>query len=154
MNKILLKRGNKADLERVNPLLDSGEPIFIIDENKLKVGDGVTRFNDLPYLDIGERIIEKIKEIQQVSSGGISRSVVQKMIDEAIVSGNFVEVTQGLNSTLTYDISGNLSSIVTARGSKTFGWDNGLLLSISGSGEYVSKSFTYTDGVLTSINIG
>jgi hypothetical protein len=44
-----LKRGNKDRWEEVNPILQSGEPGFVLDENRLKIGDGVTPWNDLPY---------------------------------------------------------------------------------------------------------
>ena len=50
-----LKRGTAEALSRVNPVLASGEPGFAIDENRLKIGDGVTAWNDLPY--IGESSI-------------------------------------------------------------------------------------------------
>lgn len=46
-----LKRGTSSRWAEVNPILQQGEPGFIIDENRLKIGDGVTAWNDLPYLD-------------------------------------------------------------------------------------------------------
>lgn len=49
-----LKRGTAARWAEVNPILDAGEPGFVYDENRLKVGDGVTHWNDLPYLAEGQ----------------------------------------------------------------------------------------------------
>lgn len=49
MATIQLKRGSKEALARVNPLLAAGEPCFVTDENRLKIGDGTTLWNDLPY---------------------------------------------------------------------------------------------------------
>ena len=46
-----LKRGTAARWAEVNPILDQGEPGFVYDENRLKIGDGVTHWNDLPYID-------------------------------------------------------------------------------------------------------
>lgn len=46
-----LKRGTAARWAEVNPILDQGEPGFVYDQNRLKVGDGVTPWNDLPYID-------------------------------------------------------------------------------------------------------
>jgi hypothetical protein len=47
---IQFKRGKREALARVNPLLAVGEPCYTIDENRFKIGDGVTYWNDLPYI--------------------------------------------------------------------------------------------------------
>lgn len=52
---IQFKRGNKAALEEVlkddqKPL--KGEPIWEIDTNRIKVGDGEHNYIDLPYLTV------------------------------------------------------------------------------------------------------
>lgn len=49
------KKGTAARWEKVNPILLAGEPGFVIDENRMKVGDGITAWNDLPY--IGENSV-------------------------------------------------------------------------------------------------
>lgn len=46
-----LKRGTAARWAEVNPILEQGEPGFVYDVNRLKIGDGVTPWNDLPYID-------------------------------------------------------------------------------------------------------
>ena len=46
-----LKRGTEARWAEVNPVLAQGEPGFVYDTNRLKVGDGITAWNDLPYID-------------------------------------------------------------------------------------------------------
>ena len=46
-----LKRGTYARWMEVNPILQQGEPGFVIDLNRLKIGDGITPWKDLPYLD-------------------------------------------------------------------------------------------------------
>lgn len=49
--KILqLKRGTAERWYTVNPTLAIGEPGFVYDTNKLKIGDGVTPWNELPYI--------------------------------------------------------------------------------------------------------
>lgn len=47
MATLMLKRGTAARWSEVNPILAVGEPGFIIDKNILKIGDGVTPFEDL-----------------------------------------------------------------------------------------------------------
>lgn len=46
-----LKRGTAARWAEVNPILAQGEPGFVYDVNRLKIGDGVTAWNDLPYIE-------------------------------------------------------------------------------------------------------
>lgn len=45
-----LKRGTAARWIEVNPILALGEPGFVSDEYRLKVGDGVTPWINLPYI--------------------------------------------------------------------------------------------------------
>lgn len=48
---ILLRRGLAATWAAHNPTLAYGEPGFEKDTNRLKIGDGETEWNLLPYLD-------------------------------------------------------------------------------------------------------
>ena len=45
-----LRRGYEAAWKKNNPVLANGEPGFVIDKNALKIGDGVTAWNDLNYI--------------------------------------------------------------------------------------------------------
>lgn len=45
----LLRRGTAAAWKENNILLQNGEPGFETDTNRLKIGDGKTRWNKLPY---------------------------------------------------------------------------------------------------------
>ena len=51
------KRGTEARWEEVNPTLKQGEPGFVYNKNKLKIGDGVTPWRDLPYVEGKTEII-------------------------------------------------------------------------------------------------
>lgn len=51
---ILFKRGTAARWSELNLILQAGEPGFVIDENRFKIGDGVTAWNDLPYVGESE----------------------------------------------------------------------------------------------------
>ena len=46
-----LRRGYEAVWERNNPILASGEPGYVIDKNALKIGNGVTPWNELEYVN-------------------------------------------------------------------------------------------------------
>lgn len=45
-----LKRGTARAFRKVNPLLLEGQPAFETDSFRLKIGNGKTRYNDLPYI--------------------------------------------------------------------------------------------------------
>ena len=45
-----LRRGTAADWQRVNPILASGEPAYETDLGGFKIGNGVDRWNTLPYI--------------------------------------------------------------------------------------------------------
>lgn len=46
---IQFRRGDAARWTEVNPILRPGEPGYELDEGGLKIGDGVTPWNNLPY---------------------------------------------------------------------------------------------------------
>ena len=45
-----VRRATSEQWQCRNPILRVGEPGFSIDEGKLKIGDGKTAWNDLPYI--------------------------------------------------------------------------------------------------------
>lgn len=50
-----VRRGLEATWKRNNPILAAGEPGYELDTHKVKFGDGISHWNDLPY--IGEHNI-------------------------------------------------------------------------------------------------
>lgn len=50
-----LRRGASTTWTKNNPLLAAGEPGYEIDTHKIKIGDGTSKWKDLPY--IGEHNI-------------------------------------------------------------------------------------------------
>ena len=45
-----LRRGKAVEWSQVNPVLAQGEPAFELDTFKLKIGNGVMSYNELPYI--------------------------------------------------------------------------------------------------------
>lgn len=45
------RRGQSSSWTALNPILADGEPGYELDTHKLKIGDGVTLWNDLPYIN-------------------------------------------------------------------------------------------------------
>jgi hypothetical protein len=55
---IKLRRGLKEEWEQENPILGNGEIIVETDTKQVKIGDGVTTYNSLPYgFDSGPIIV-------------------------------------------------------------------------------------------------
>ena len=52
-SRLKLRRGSKATLKALNPLLLEGEPMVELDTGRMKVGDGVKRWNALKYVGGG-----------------------------------------------------------------------------------------------------
>ena len=68
-----LKRGTAARWAEVNPILAQGEPGFVYDANRLKIGDGITPWNDLPYID-GKREVgnyDYVEDFPAIGDEGI-----------------------------------------------------------------------------------
>lgn len=52
----------------------NGEPGFVIDKNKLKIGDGATAWKDLPYFGDGKSVeVEEIAEAVNKLSDNITK---------------------------------------------------------------------------------
>ena len=75
-----LRRGAAAVWAKNNPILERGEPGFVVDENRLKIGDGTTPWNDLDY--IGESNIFNGKTVKDFPAIG-SNEVIYKAEEEA-----------------------------------------------------------------------
>lgn len=54
-----LKRGTAARWRELNPVLRQGEPGFEFDTGKLKIGDGLTAYNDLKYQTSKDYIVNQ-----------------------------------------------------------------------------------------------
>ena len=57
MAVLMLKRGTAARWVELNPILAAGEPGFEYDTKRLKIGDGNTAWNDLPYIGDEEEVV-------------------------------------------------------------------------------------------------
>ena len=54
MTTIKMRRGKAAEWAAKNPILGDGEPGYETDSRKLKIGDGLSYWNNLPYVVGGE----------------------------------------------------------------------------------------------------
>lgn len=100
---IKLKRGTAARWAEVNPVLALGEPGFVYDTNKIKVGDGSTPWNQLPYLESAAEIESKSSYVDLPVIG--DPSIIYRVIDEKTLY-QYNTVTKSYEA-----ISGNIENI-------------------------------------------
>lgn len=74
------KRGTAARWAELNPILQQGEPGFVYDSNKLKIGDGVTPWNELPYIE-GKTEVENFGNVSDFPTVG-NPNVIYKAAKE------------------------------------------------------------------------
>lgn len=112
-----LRRGTASVWEKNNPVLHRGEPGFVIDENRLKIGDGVTLWNDLPY--IGEASVYNATTHYAFPSIGRTNVIYKAEEEKKIYQWNTTTLSYELLSSgeATLEISlihgGNANGVIT-----------------------------------------
>ena len=77
------KRGFAARLAQLNPLLDQGEPGFEIDTFKLKIGDGITYWNDLPYINDNTELQNELRLLEKtIQENYTTKAYVEDLLEE------------------------------------------------------------------------
>lgn len=112
MGVIQLKRGTAEALARVNPLLASGEPCLVTDENRLKIGDGENYYNDLPYM--GEASVVNVQTRNDLPAVGRDNVIYKAEAEKCIYQWNSTKLQYELLGST--EISGDLSNIQVIHG--------------------------------------
>lgn len=111
-----LKRGTAARWIEVNPILEAGEPGFVLDENRLKIGDGITPWIQLPY--IGESSIFSGATKEDFPEEGYSWVIYKSEKDKKIYQWNSeLKTYEELSSTKLTEDDG--STLILYGGSAT-----------------------------------
>lgn len=95
-----IRRGNAAVWKKNNPILARGEPAFVVDENRLKIGDGVTAWVDLPY--VGESNVVNAATHYDFPSIGQPNTIYKAEDEKLIYQWNTTE--------LKYELLGSVGS--------------------------------------------
>jgi len=72
--RVQLRRGSASEWASANTVLGEGEPGFSINDNTLKIGDGVTTFSNLSGIAIKSDIV------QAGAEEGVNVSGVQNLV--------------------------------------------------------------------------
>lgn len=84
-----LKRGTAAKWVELNPVLAPGEPGFEYDTKKLKIGDGVTAWLDLPY--VGSNDVYFANTSQEFPETGNANRIYKASDEKALYQWNASE---------------------------------------------------------------
>lgn len=136
MTKIQLRRDTAANWSTNNPTPSAGEPCFETDTGKLKIGDGITAYNSLPYQG-GTSDTAVTTDTAQTISGK------KTFTNDVIVEQWNMNVSPVREAHIDFS-SGNGNNFISAEGTdKTFGMYSG-----SGTGIQLGTSkLDYTQGL-------
>lgn len=112
MASIQFKRGTAARWAELNLVLEAGQPGFVTDENRLKIGDGETAWNDLPY--VGESSVVNAQTLYDFPSIGRPNVIYKAAAEKCIYQWNDVSLKYELLGST--EISGDLSNIAIIYG--------------------------------------
>ena len=79
-----VKRGLAARWKELNLVLRPGEPGFELDTFKLKIGDGATAWNNLPY--VNEKDMSKYISIEDIINGDVILPVATSTMRGTVLS--------------------------------------------------------------------
>lgn len=99
---IKFKRGKSTSWQTKNLLLAVGEPGFETDTLRLKIGDGVTLWNDLPY--VGEQNIQNYPTHYDFPSIGKANYLYKAESEDKLYQWN--------SSTLSFEVISNVEGSI------------------------------------------
>lgn len=102
MATIQFKRGVAARWAELNPVLQAGEPGFVADENRLKIGDGITAWNDLPYQ--GENSVVNASTHYDFPSIGRVNTIYKAESEKMVYQWNATELKYEALNTIESDV--------------------------------------------------
>lgn len=112
MATIQFKRGTAARWAELNLILEAGQPGFVTDENRLKIGDGITAWNDLQY--VGESSVINAQTHYDFPSIGRENVIYKAEAEKSIYQWNTASLKYELIGST--EISGDLSNIEIIHG--------------------------------------
>jgi hypothetical protein len=116
MAVIQFKRGAASRWKELNVILEAGQPGFVTDENRLKIGDGLTAWNDLPY--VGEASVVNVQTHYDFPNIGRENVIYKAEAEKSIYQWNAAALKYELLGST--EISGDLSNIQIIHGGNAF----------------------------------
>lgn len=156
--KILPKRGSTASLSQANPQLEKGEIVVDLTANKIKIGDGVSNWNSLPYT--GSAGPAGMDGTANLPTGSLAHFPGNSArTGWALADGSQLSISQNpeLSATLSTSFSGLTvpDSVTPAVNSPTNKWDVNMAFFSDTAQQYNDGGFLSGDNTTnTSIDLG
>lgn len=108
MGTIQIKRGTKSALTTNNPLLLEGQPCFETNTGQLKIGDGVNKYNNLPYVGSSSGASIFSGTVSTAASTAAKTTTIEdfKLVNEVVVIVKFTVTNTANNPTLNINGTG------------------------------------------------
>jgi hypothetical protein len=135
VTQIQIRRGTAAQWTSANPTLASGEQGFETDTNKMKVGNGSTAWNSLPYIT-ADGDITGVTAGTGISGGGTSGTVTVSI--DTSVTADLTTAQTLTNKTLTTPVISTISN----SGTVTLPTGSVTLASLTGTETFTNKTLT------------
>jgi hypothetical protein len=131
--KIQLRRDTFANWTAQNPILEQGEPALETDTGRLKFGDGVNNYNDLPYFCDNKEIRGTAGESIVFGRAVVSEAGVIKHFDKDTAShyGRVLGISKG-SASIGTEVVVAINGVITGLSglgtdSLVFGGNSGIL---------------------------
>lgn len=148
--KLILRNGTAAEWVEKNPVLTKGELGAEIDTGLLKLGDGISAFSSLPYINVTQAFVnqelnKKVDKIGGIITGALTLNYVPSAATDAVNKG-YVDGLIASAGLLKRSVVEQLPALIDA--------DNNTIYMVkddSSSGPDSYKEFLMIDGALTQI---
>lgn len=102
-------RGTKSNVTASTKVLADGQPLYEKDTNKLKVGDGITKVNSLPYVKVDTDSALSSTSTNPIQNKAVNAELKKKLsLSGGTMTGTIT--TKGINLTLNTDYGTTLPS--------------------------------------------
>lgn len=82
MAVIQFKRGSSVRWDELNPILAIAEPGYDTDSKRIKIGDGVTAWKDLPYIDTPQTLVNELEiAINKIDTLESKLNIIEQLVD-------------------------------------------------------------------------
>lgn len=107
---IQFRRGEESEWIALNPILRLGEPAYSIDIGKLKIGNGILRWTELPYIGGGGGGGDVDDRLSPISVNPVQNKVITKALQEMQAEISDMETVVVFGTTSYWDSQSQLIS--------------------------------------------
>jgi hypothetical protein len=151
-NRIQLRRDTQANWERVNPILEDGEPGLDITQNKIKYGDGSSTWTELAYASgestggTGNTLVNGEYVVSLGADGTVTLPQGGKLLESTYFDADSIIIKPGSGTSTQYleiaptAVDGNHIHLMAGSGTELFLGDDFHYVKLANTGGVVINS--------------